>query len=97
MPINLPQGYDFADLQLERDDAGGLRYLPDPLAACCEANELDVVMTLGSNNMACMLVAEWYLSHRMSGGEPDPVAESILAEVAASEIRTLNRDRRQVR
>jgi hypothetical protein len=30
-----------------------------------------------------MLIAAWYLAHRKAGGGPDPVAEGILAEVAA--------------
>ena len=42
MPMTIPPGIDFADLQLEREnDAGGLHYLPDPLSACCRANGLD--------------------------------------------------------
>ena len=79
VPIVLPPSIDFADLQLKRDDAGGLHYLPDPLAACCEANELDVGTTLGNEHLAGMLVAEWYLAHRVAGGAADPVAEAILA------------------
>ena len=83
MPIVLPPGVDFSDLRLEHDDAGGLHYLPDPLAACCEANDLDVGTTLGNEDLVRMLVARWYLAHHIAGGDPDPVAETILAELAA--------------
>ena len=95
MTINLPPDADFADLQLELDDAGGLHYLPEPLAACCRANGLDVGMTLGSDDLACMLITEWYFAHRAAEGERDIVVESILercggedSDVAASQSDT---------
>ena len=53
--IMTPVGVEFADLRLERDDAGVLHYALDALAACCLANGLDVGMTLGDADVSCCL------------------------------------------
>jgi hypothetical protein len=78
-----PRGATGAEFTLELDDAGALHYLPEPLAACRRANGLDVGMTLGNEDLACMLVTEWYLAHRTSGGGPDLNVETILRRLLA--------------
>jgi hypothetical protein len=35
---------------------------------------------------SCWLITEWYVAHIEAGGEPGPVAEHILVEVAALEV-----------
>ena len=67
MPITIPLGAGFADLQFECDDAGGLHYLPNPLAPCCRANGLDAGMTLGYEDLAGLELTEWYPAHRTAG------------------------------
>ena len=36
-------------------------------------------------DLSCWLICEGYVAHREAGGEPDPAAEQILAEVAEAE------------
>ena len=73
----IPASPRFSDLELELDDAGGLRYRPAPLAAHAGANGLDVDVT--DEDEACALVCAWYVAHREAGGKPDATAETIVA------------------
>ena|SRR5450756_2110225 len=80
------KGCDFADLALEREPVTRrLLYAPGPLSEMCRTNGLDPAAALANEDLACWLICEWYVTHIEAGGEPDPTAEVILAEVAAQE------------
>ena len=83
--ITIPPGVDFADLQLERElYTRRLRYKPGPLERLIAANRLAIRGTMfEEEDLAAWLIAEWYIAHRTAGGEWDPVAEEVLAEVTA--------------
>ena len=46
------------DLELQRDDARGLPYLPEQSAECCSANRLDIGITSGNEDLSCWLICE---------------------------------------
>lgn len=82
----VPESLRFAELCLEREPVTcRLLFAPAPLTKLCPANGLDPAAILADEDLSCWLIAEWYCAHREAGGEPDPVAEQILVEVAASE------------
>ena len=83
--IVIPAGLTFATLALEREPSTRrLLYKPVPLAQLIQANGMDFQDFFASEDMAAWLIAEFYLAHRTAGGEPDPIAEDLLAEVAAA-------------
>lgn len=85
-PLRIPNGIDFADLALEREPVTArLLVAAAPLAAMCRANDLDAADTLANEDLACWLIWEWYGAHVRVGGEPDPVAEQIIAEFVAEQ------------
>ncbi len=84
--LKIPDSLDFADLALEREPmTNRLLFLPAPLGELCLINGLDPEEVLMSEDLACELICEWYAAHIEAGGEPDPVADAILAEVAELE------------
>jgi hypothetical protein len=84
--ITIPTGVQFADLALERErGTKRLLYRPEPIAELIRANALDAQALLTSEDLVAWLIAECYFAHRAAGGEPDPVAEEVLAEVASAE------------
>ena len=86
----IPDGLQFADLELEREPlTNRLLYKPGPFARLLRANELDLQNFFNDEDIACWLVAEFYLAHRADGGKPDPVAEDILAEDATLHARNI--------
>ena len=86
--IKIPPGVDFADLQLERQlYTRRLLYRPGPLERLIAANRLAIRGTMfEEEDLAAWLIAEWYLAHRTAGGETDPVAEEVVAEVTALHV-----------
>ena len=81
----IPAGLAFADLQLERElVTKRLLYRPGPLAELFRANALEPL--LNDEDVVSWLIAEFYLLHRANGGEPDRVADEVLAEVAAAMV-----------
>jgi hypothetical protein len=81
----VPRELEFAELALERESVTlRLLFAPGPLAVLCLGNGLDLEAFLANADLSCWMITEWYCSHREAGGEPDPVAEKILAEVAAN-------------
>ena len=83
--ITIPPAVDFTELQLERElHTRRLLYKPMPLERLIAANRLALRGTMfEEEDLAAWLIAQWYLAHRIGGGEPDPVAEQVLAEIAA--------------
>lgn len=83
--LRIPPGLDFADLALELGQDGGLLFVPSPLGVLCLHNGLDPELVLADEDRSCALICDWYLAHRLAGGEPDPTAEELLAQAAAQE------------
>ena len=82
--IIIPDGVQFADLALERDPiTKRLLCKPEPLAKLFMANEIALQTLFDDEDVVCWLVAEFYVEHRQAGGEPDSVAEDVVAEVAS--------------
>ena len=83
--ITIPAGLGFAELALEREPrTRRLLYKPVPLERLVSANRLAIRGTMfEEEDLAAWLIAEWYLAHRVRGGEPDPIAEEVLAEIVA--------------
>jgi hypothetical protein len=84
--MKIPEELTFAHLALEREPVTGpLLFAPTALADVCRLNGMDPGATLADEDLSCWLICEWYVVHRDAGGEPDPVAEEILAKVAELE------------
>jgi hypothetical protein len=82
--LRLPAVISFADLTLQRRPVTRrLLVAPAPLAALCRFDRLDSEQILADEDLSSWLICEWYCTHRLAGGEPEPVAAEILAEVAA--------------
>ena len=82
--IVIPEGLRFSELGFERAPfTRNLLYQPDALAAIFAANSIELSAAVENEDVVCWLIAQWYLAHRTAGGERDPVAEEILAEVSA--------------
>ena len=87
LKIVIPQGVDFADLDLTRDPATGeVSFAWDPIEAICEASDIniDVFRKSREDNVAALITA-WYREHRQRGGTLDPVQEQLIAEVMAED------------
>ena len=96
--ITIPAGLGFAELALQREPrTRRLLYRSVPLRRLIAANRLALQGTVfDEEDLAAWLIAEWYVAHRSGGGEPHPVAEQVLAEVAAlrvTDIPALGKDR----
>ena len=80
--VTIPEGVEFADLRLSRDvDNGRVRFSMAPIAAICEASDLDLAELVdGPEPLVVPLIAAWYAAHVEEGGAPDPVQEDLLEE-----------------
>lgn len=80
--VTIPDGVEFSDLRLSRDmDNGRVRFSMAPIAAICEASELDLnELVQGPQPLVGLLIASWYAAHISEGGAPDPVQEDLLEE-----------------
>ena len=86
-PLKIPFGLTFAELELARE-AGTKRllYKSAPLAELLRFNDFAQPAgqsMLDAEDLTAWVIAHWYLKHREEGGVPDPVAEEVLAEIAA--------------
>lgn len=82
--ISIPDAITFADLQLQRDPDGAVSYNTEPIELVCTMNHLDLAVM--DEDDASTLIVRWYAAHRAAGGSPDPVAEDLIAEVAAEDV-----------
>jgi len=84
--FTIPDGIEFKDLQLGRDEAGDVYVDTDTVRRVCEASGIDPArLTDGPEDNLGALIAAWYAQHLRDGGPPDPVAETISAEVRAED------------
>ncbi len=78
-PLIIPDDLDFSDLALLLDpDTGDLSFDWAPIERICEASGLEIaIFEDESTDNLSELIIEWYAVHLASGGEPDPVQESL--------------------
>lgn len=77
--IGIPVGMKFSDLRLSRSAGGLVRYEQSIIERIVAANGLST--DSATEDLVTSLIVAWYSAHRLSGGEPDPVAEDLIAEV----------------
>jgi len=84
--VVVPEGLDFAELRLGQQSDGGVTFDWEPVKRICEASGMpwELLRDGPEDNVSALLVA-WYSAHRAAGGDTDPVAESLIAEVQAED------------
>lgn len=84
--VAIPDDLNFSDLRLARDPDGGVSFDWNVVERICEASGLPVEMFRDApeDNVSGLIVG-WYQAHRKHGGEADPVADDLIAEVVAEE------------
>lgn len=84
--IVIPDDVNFSDLKLGRSADGGVLFDWAPIRRICEASGIDVAVFIDSHedNVSGLMV-RWYEGHRAAGGDPDPVAEDLIAEMRAED------------
>ena len=86
-PIAIPRGMAFSELRLGRDPQTGDVSFD---AAIIERIEQESGLPAGffmsqEEDAVAALITTWYSAHRAAGGEQDPVAEDLIAEVRAED------------
>jgi hypothetical protein len=86
-PISIPLGMTFADLRLERDSkTGDVSFDTSVIERIEQESGLPAGFFMGQHEDAlAALITTWYSAHRAAGGDADPVAEDLLAEVLAED------------
>lgn len=84
--VTIPDDLDFSDLRLARNPDGSVSFDWAAIERICEASGLPVEMFRDApeDNVSGLIVG-WYQAHRQHGGEADPVADDLIAEVVAEE------------
>lgn len=84
--VVIPDGLLFSDLQLTRESDGEISFNWNAIERICKASGLPVEMFRdASEGRVSGLIVGWYQEHRQRGGESDPVADDLIAEVVAEE------------
>lgn len=84
--VVIPDDLAFSDLHLSRDPDGSVSFDWAVIERICEASSLPVEMFRDApEDNVCGLLVGWYQAHRQHGGEADPVADDLIAEVIAEE------------
>lgn len=84
--IAIPDDVPFSSLRLGRDSDGTVSFDWYPIERICEASGVTVdIFRDGAEDNVADLITTWYQIHRQNGGESDPVAEDLIAEVLAEE------------
>ena len=86
-PIAIPEGVAFADLRLARDpQTGDVSFNTAIIDQVERESGLPAGFFMGQHEDAlASLITTWYGAHRAAGGDADPVAEDLLAEVMAED------------
>jgi len=84
--VAIPDDLDFSALHLARDHDGSVSFDWAVVERICAASNLPVELFRDApeDNVSGLIVS-WYQAHRQNGGEPDPVAEDLIAEVLAED------------
>ena len=86
-PISIPLGMAFPDLRLVRDpQTGDVSFDTAVIERIEQESGLTAGFFMGQPEDAlASLITTWYSAHRAAGGDADPVAEELLAEVRAED------------
>lgn len=86
-PISIPIGMAFSELRLERDSqTGDVSFDTAVIERIEQESGLPTGFFMGQHEDAlASLITTWYSAHRAAGGDSDPVAEDLLAEVRAED------------
>ena len=86
-PISIPQGMTFADLRLARDPkTGDVSFDTAIIERIEQESGLPAGFFMGQPEDAmASLITTWYAAHLEAGGERDPVADDLIAEVRAED------------
>lgn len=78
----------FADLRLGRDSkTGDVSFDTSVIERIEQESGLPAGFFMGQHEDAlASLITTWYSAHRAAGGDADPVAEDLLAEVLAEDV-----------
>lgn len=84
--ITIPDDVSFSDLRLARGADGMVSFDWATIERICAASGVPVEMFRDApeDNVAGLII-NWYAAHRQNGGQLDPVAEDLLAEVRAED------------
>lgn len=84
--MEIPDDVDFADLKLARDPDGAVSFDWSVIERICAVSGVPIEpLRNGPEDNVAGLIVNWYAAHRANGGNPDPVAEDLLAEVRAED------------
>ena len=86
-PIAIPEGMAFADLGLARNlQTGAVSFDTAVVERIERESGLPAGFFMAQHEDAvASLIIDWYEAHRSAGGEVDPVAEELIAEVRAED------------
>ena len=86
-PISIPLGMSFSELRLARDPKTGDVSFDTSVIERIEAESgLPAGFFMGQHEDAlASLITTWYSAHRAAGGDADPVADDLIAEVRAED------------
>ena len=85
--ISIPLGMTFADLRLARDpQTGDVSFDTSVIEHIEQESGLPAGFFMGRHEDAlAALITTWYSAHRAAGGDADPVADDLIAEVRAED------------
>lgn len=84
--IVIPADLPFSSLKLARDPDGGVSFDTSVIERIEAVSGLPAGHFMAQpEDAVAQLIVGWYRMHRASGGEPDPVADDLIAEAAAED------------
>lgn len=92
--VVIPENLSFADLGLRRLETGKIEFDWNVVKQICERSEglpLDHLEE-GPDDNVVGLILGWYMVIRENGGETDPVAEQLVAELMGKEAKGASTD-----
>lgn len=92
--VVIPEHLSFSDLGLKRLDTGKIEFDWGVIQRICESSEGLPIENLenGPEDNVVGLILGWYTVIRENGGETDPVAEELVAELMKDEAEGLSTD-----
>ena len=86
-PISIPLGMAFSALRLARDPkTGDVSFDTAVINRIEQESGLPAGFFMGQHEDAlAALITTWYSAHRAAGGDADPVADDLIAEVLAED------------
>lgn len=86
--ICIPADLDFAALKLARDPDGSISFDTSVIECIALASGLDAEFFMTQpEDAVSAVITQWYRSHILAGGAPDPVQEDLIAEARIEDER----------